>query len=133
MYIYLFIMVNQKSGMVAQWIPHWGGSTVLAGYVDEFGSIHGPFVDVQGKRYFPTQDRLKRLEEGGYACLGRADSLVKVGGAYRDLATFEAQVGELRWQSIFFLEMGVMLRQKSLEIWYAEPEFLWIIPVAVCS
>jgi acyl-coenzyme A synthetase/AMP-(fatty) acid ligase len=48
--------------------------------VDEFGSIHGPFVDVQGKRYFPTQDRLKRLEEGGYACLGRAASLVKVGG-----------------------------------------------------
>lgn len=74
---------------------HLSGSTVFAGYVDEFGSIHGPFVDVQGKRYFPTQDRLKRLEEGGYACLGRADSLVKVGGAYRDLATFEAQVGQL--------------------------------------
>ena len=85
--------------------------------MDERGSIHGPFVDVQGKRYFPTQDRLKRLEEGGYACLGRADSLVKVGGAYRDLATFEAQARELTnpW---FFLGDGGMLRQKSLEIWY---------------
>ena len=132
MYIYLFIMVNQKSGMVAQWIPHWGGSTVFAGYVDEFGSIHGPFVDVQGKRYFPTQDRLKRLEEGGYACLGRADSLVKVGGLSRS-GHLRSTGGGAKVAKHFFLEMGVMLRQKSLEIWYAEPEFLWIIPVAVCS
>ena len=33
----------------------------------------------------------------------------------------------------FFWEMGVMLRQKSLEIWYKKSRIFWRIPVAVCS
>ena len=71
-----------------------GGSTVFAGYVDPHGLIDGPWLELQGKRYFPTRDRLKRVE-GGYVYMGRADSLVKVGGAYRDLAIFETQVAQL--------------------------------------
>jgi len=74
------------------------GSTVFAGYVDNTGSISKSFFrELNGKSYFQTRDRLKRTPAtyGGYVYMGRSDSLVKVGGAWRDLDAFEAMVTEI--------------------------------------
>ncbi|CAK9060139.1 unnamed protein product [Durusdinium trenchii] len=92
------------------------GSTVFAGYVEETGAVWGFervaliidalgsqisesfFQQVDGRRYFRTRDRLKRLPSSGlpaFVYMGRADSLLKIGGAWRDMEAVEATVSAL--------------------------------------
>ena len=77
------------------------GETVFAGYVDPGGRMSCQFFqNLDGKRYYGTRDRLKRVP-GGLVYLGRTDSLTKTGGAWQDLQAVEAAAAEAAVPTVF--------------------------------
>ena len=71
------------------------------GYVDAAGGIGYAdadalaFLEVGGRRYYRSRDRVHRFADGGLVYCGRVDQLAKSGGVWVDLETREAAVAAI--------------------------------------
>jgi acyl-coenzyme A synthetase/AMP-(fatty) acid ligase len=64
------------------------GPQMTAGYLDP-DDDHGRFLDRDGRRWYRTGDRVRRLGNGDYAYLGRLDAQVQVQGWRVELAEID--------------------------------------------
>eukprot|EP00929_Paragymnodinium_shiwhaense_P028931 TRINITY_DN16694_c0_g1_i1.p1 TRINITY_DN16694_c0_g1~~TRINITY_DN16694_c0_g1_i1.p1 ORF type:complete len:1586 (-),score=297.51 TRINITY_DN16694_c0_g1_i1:44-4801(-) len=77
------------------------GPTVSPGYVSVDGTLGASeqnaqaYTCIEGRRYFRTRDRLRRISKHEFVYCRRTDALVKRGGAWVDLEASEEAVGKL--------------------------------------
>ncbi|NUR69270.1 MAG: AMP-binding protein [Hamadaea sp.] len=67
------------------------GTQLTPGYLDPADGI-GRFLELDGRRWYRTGDRVRRLDGGEYAYLGRLDSQVQVQGWRVELAEIDHAV-----------------------------------------
>jgi acyl-coenzyme A synthetase/AMP-(fatty) acid ligase len=65
-----------------------GGDSLMSGYWNHPEDTQRAFVNVEGKRYYRTGDRVSRAADGNYLFLGRLDRQVKRRG-------FRIELGEI--------------------------------------
>ena len=65
-----------------------GGDSLMSGYWNRLEDTQRAFVNVEGKRYYRTGDRVSRAPDGNYCFLGRLDRQVKRRG-------FRIELGEI--------------------------------------
>jgi non-ribosomal peptide synthetase component F len=65
-----------------------GGDSLMSGYWNRLEDTQRAFVNVEGKRYYRTGDRVSRAPDGNYLFLGRLDRQVKRRG-------FRIELGEI--------------------------------------
>jgi amino acid adenylation domain-containing protein len=65
-----------------------GGDSLMSGYWNRLEDTQRAFVNVEGKRYYRTGDRVSRAPDGNYFFLGRLDRQVKRRG-------FRIELGEI--------------------------------------
>ena len=65
-----------------------GGDSLMSGYWNRPEDTQRAFVDVDGKRYYRTGDRVSRAADGNYLFLGRLDRQIKRRG-------FRIELGEI--------------------------------------
>ena len=65
-----------------------GGNSLMSGYWNRPEDTQRAFVDLEGKRYYRTGDRVSRAADGSYLFLGRLDRQVKRRG-------FRIELGEI--------------------------------------
>lgn len=70
------------------------GPQMFAGYLDP-SDDEGRFLHHEGRRWYRTGDRVRRLAEGGLAYLGRTDHQVQIRGARIEPAEIECALRDL--------------------------------------
>ena len=82
---YATVTVDAASGELLA-----GGDSLMSGYWNRQEETQHAFVDLEGKRYYRTGDRVSQTPDGNYLFLGRLDRQVKRRGFRIELGEIEA-------------------------------------------